>query len=92
VALVRVEQLYPFPVAPIRRQLDAYPNAERLLWVQEEPENMGAWAYLAARFEHVLDARIEVVSRDEAAAPATGSPSIHQRQQRRLLDRALADL
>jgi 2-oxoglutarate dehydrogenase E1 component len=92
VALVRVEQLYPFPGAPIRRQLDAYPNAERLLWVQEEPENMGAWAYLAARFDHVLGARIEVVSRDEAAAPATGSPSTHQRQQRRLLDRALADL
>jgi 2-oxoglutarate decarboxylase len=91
-ALVRVEQLYPFPAERIRQQLDAYPNAERLLWVQEEPENMGAWCYLAARFERVLGVRVDVVSRDEAAAPATGSPSIHQRQQRRLLDQALADL
>jgi len=91
-ALVRVEQLYPFPAERIRQQLDAYPNAERVLWVQEEPENMGAWGYLAARFERVLGARIEVASRDEAAAPATGSPSIHLRQQQRLLDRALADL
>ncbi len=92
VALVRVEQFYPFPVERIRQQLDAYPNAERLLWVQEEPENMGAWGYLAARFERLLGAPIEVASREEAAAPATGSPSIHQRQQQRLLDRALADL
>ncbi len=92
VALVRVEQLYPFPSERIRQQLDAYPNTERLVWVQEEPENMGAWAYLAARFERVLGARLEVVSRDEAAAPATGSPSIHQRQQQQLLDRALAEL
>jgi len=91
-ALVRVEQLYPFPAERIRQQLDAYPNAERVLWVQEEPENMGAWGYLAARFERVLGARVEVASRDEAAAPATGSPSIHLRQQQRLLDRALADL
>jgi multifunctional 2-oxoglutarate metabolism enzyme len=91
-ALVRLEQLYPFPAERIRQQLDAYPNAERLLWVQEEPENMGAWGYLAARFERVLGTRVEVVSRDEAAAPATGSPSIHQRQQQRLLDQALADL
>jgi multifunctional 2-oxoglutarate metabolism enzyme len=91
-ALVRVEQLYPFPAERIRQQLDTYPNAERLLWVQEEPENMGAWGYLASRFERVLGARVEVVSRDEAAAPATGSPSIHVRQQQRLLDQALAEL
>src|SRR6266536_1541346 len=92
VALVRVEQLYPFPAEQIRQQLDAYPEAQRVLWVQEEPENMGAWRYLAVRFERVLGMRIEVASREEAAAPATGSPSIHQRQQQRLLDRALIDL
>jgi len=92
VALVRVEQLYPFPAEQIRQQLDAYPDAQRVLWVQEEPENMGAGRYLALRFERVLGMRIEVASREEAAAPATGSPSIHQRQQQRLLDRALMDL
>jgi 2-oxoglutarate decarboxylase len=91
-ALVRVEQLYPFPAEGIRQQLDTYPNAERVLWVQEEPANMGAWNCLSGRFERALDKRVEAVSRDEAAAPATGSPSIHQRQQQRLLDQALADL
>ena len=53
---------------------------------------MGAWSCLSGRFERALERRVEVVSRDEAAAPATGSPSIHQRQQQRLLDQALADL
>ncbi|HEX8929240.1 MAG TPA: hypothetical protein VGA45_10025, partial [Actinomycetota bacterium] len=91
-ALVRVEQLYPFPAEQIRAQLDAYPNAERIVWVQEEPANMGAWSCLSGRFERALERRVEVISRDEAAAPATGSPSIHQRQQQRLLDQALADL
>jgi multifunctional 2-oxoglutarate metabolism enzyme len=92
VALVRVEQLYPFPAERIREQLDAYPNAERVLWVQEEPANMGAWSCLSDRFHEALDKPVELVSRDAAAAPATGSPSIHQRQQQRLLDQALADL
>jgi 2-oxoglutarate decarboxylase len=92
VALVRVEQLYPFPAEQVRAQLDAYPKAERIVWVQEEPANMGAWSCLSGRFERALERRVEVVSRDEAAAPATGSPSIHQRQQQRLLDQALADL
>jgi 2-oxoglutarate dehydrogenase complex dehydrogenase (E1) component-like enzyme len=92
VALLRVEQLYPFPGERIRERLDEYPNAERVVWVQEEPENMGAWSYLAVRFERAFGKRLELASREEAAAPATGSPSIHQRQQRRLLDRALTDL
>ena len=92
VALLRVEQLYPFPAEQIRERLDEYSNAERVLWVQEEPENMGAWSYLAVRFERTFGKRLDLSSREEAAAPATGSPSIHQRQQRRLLDRALTDL
>jgi 2-oxoglutarate decarboxylase len=91
-ALLRVEQLYPFPAEQIRERLDAYPNVERVLWVQEEPENMGAWSYLAVRFERAFGRRLELSSREEAAAPATGSPSIHQRQQGRLLDRALTEL
>ena len=45
-AIVRVEQLYPFPAEALRAQLDAYPGAERIIWVQEEPENMGAWRYV----------------------------------------------
>jgi multifunctional 2-oxoglutarate metabolism enzyme len=92
VALVRVEQLYPFPAEAIRRQLDAYPNAEQRLWVQEEPENMGAWWFVRIRAEDGLGVELEAVSRDEGAAPAAGSPTLHQQEQERLLDRAFAGL
>jgi multifunctional 2-oxoglutarate metabolism enzyme len=91
-ALPRVEQLYPFPAEAIRRQLDAYPNAQRRLWVQEEPENMGAWRYLALKAEQELGVRLEPVCREEGAAPAAGSPTLHQQEQQELLDRAFAGL
>jgi 2-oxoglutarate decarboxylase len=92
VALVRVEQLYPFPARALRAQLDAYPNTERHSWVQEEPENMGAWRYVRLKAEQELGVRLEPVSRDEGAAPAAGSPTLHQQEQQELLDRAFAGL
>jgi multifunctional 2-oxoglutarate metabolism enzyme len=92
VALVRVEQLYPFPAQGLRRQLDAYPNAGQPIWVQEEPENMGAWRYTRLKAEEALGIRLERVSRDEGAAPAAGSPTLSQREQQELLDRAFAGL
>jgi 2-oxoglutarate dehydrogenase E1 component len=92
IAVARVEQLYPFPAEAIRRQLDAYPNAQRRLWVQEEPENMGAWRYLALKAEQELGVRLEPVCREEGAAPAAGSPTLHQQEQQELLDRAFAGL
>jgi 2-oxoglutarate dehydrogenase E1 component len=91
VALVRLEQLYPFPAQQIRQRLDAYPEAGRPVWVQEEPDNMGAGRYLRLAFERALGIDLPVISRPEAAAPATGSPSIHQRQEKRLLDQAFLD-
>jgi len=92
VALVRVEQLYPFPAQALRAQLDAYPGAERVLWVQEEPENMGAWRYVRLKASQELGLRLEPVSRDEGAAPAAGSPTLHAQEQQELLDRAFAGL
>ncbi|HTE69666.1 MAG TPA: multifunctional oxoglutarate decarboxylase/oxoglutarate dehydrogenase thiamine pyrophosphate-binding subunit/dihydrolipoyllysine-residue succinyltransferase subunit, partial [Actinomycetes bacterium] len=92
VALVRVEQLYPFPAQALRAQLDAYPNADRRSWVQEEPENMGAWRYLRLKAEEELGVRLELAGRDEGAAPAAGSPTLHQQEQQELLDRAFAGL
>jgi 2-oxoglutarate dehydrogenase E1 component len=92
VALPRVEQLYPFPAEAIRRQLDAYPDAEQVLWVQEEPENMGAWRYARLKAEEELGLGLEGVSREEGAAPAAGSPTLHQQEQQELLDRAFAGL
>jgi 2-oxoglutarate dehydrogenase E1 component len=92
VALVRVEQLYPFPAAALRAQLDAYPDAERVLWVQEEPENMGAWRYVRLKAEQELGVRLELAGRAEGAAPAAGSPTLHAQEQQELLDRAFAGL
>ena len=92
VALIRVEQLYPFPAAALRAQLDAYPDAERVLWVQEEPENMGAWRYVRLKASQELGLRLEPVTRDEGAAPAAGSPTLHAQEQEELLDRAFAGL
>ncbi len=90
VAIVRLEQLYPLPAQQIRQQLDAYPEAGSPVWVQEEPGNMGAGRYLRLAFERTLGVDLAVLSRPEAAAPATGSPSIHQRQQEELLDQAFS--
>ncbi|MDP9208160.1 MAG: multifunctional oxoglutarate decarboxylase/oxoglutarate dehydrogenase thiamine pyrophosphate-binding subunit/dihydrolipoyllysine-residue succinyltransferase subunit, partial [Actinomycetota bacterium] len=91
-AILRVEQLYPFPAEALRAQLDAYPNAERTIWVQEEPENMGAWRYVRLKAEEELGVRLESASRAEGAAPAAGSPTLHQQEQQELLDRAFAGL
>jgi 2-oxoglutarate decarboxylase len=87
-----VEQLYPVPAEALRAQLDAYPDAERVLWVQEEPENMGAWRYVRLKAEQELGLRLEPVTRDEGAAPAAGSPTLHAQEQQDLLDRAFAGL
>ena len=80
-AILRVEQLYPFPAEALRAQLDA-PNAERIVWVQEEPENMGAWRYVRIKAEEELGLRLEPATRDEGAALAAGSPTSTSRSSR----------
>ncbi len=86
VAIIRLEQLYPLSPEAIHDALARFGNAE-VWWVQEEPRNMGAWRYLQTRF-HGLFSR--VVSRPESASPATGSPGSHKREQRRVVEEALA--
>jgi 2-oxoglutarate dehydrogenase E1 component len=90
--IVRVEQLYPFPEEDLRAVLAPYPDGTRLVWVQEEPENMGAWRYLRARLGEQVFGRFpfSCVSRPESASPATGSASSHKREQERLLKAAFA--
>ncbi|WP_043360753.1 2-oxoglutarate dehydrogenase E1 component [Belnapia sp. F-4-1] len=94
VAIIRVEQLHPFPKASLSQALAPYKNAE-VVWCQEEPENMGAWTYIDRRLERVLKEldikakRPEYVGRDEAASPATGLAKVHQQQQEALVRAAL---
>ncbi|MDR6866382.1 2-oxoglutarate dehydrogenase E1 component [Microbacterium resistens] len=89
VALVRVEQLYPVPLAELKAVADSYPNAE-LVWVQEEPENQGAWPFLALSFLSTDGPRtVRPITRAAAAAPSTGSSKVHAAEQADLLKRAL---
>jgi 2-oxoglutarate dehydrogenase complex dehydrogenase (E1) component-like enzyme len=90
-AIVRVEQLYPLPAQQIREALDRYPNADDLVWAQEEPANMGAWQFMACNLPEALDGRaLRRVSRRASASPAVGSAKVHEVEQRELVAQALA--
>ena len=93
-AVVRVEQLYPWPYDGVADVLSRYPNAEELLWLQEEPENMGAWNFVKGPFyeAHGDDYAIRRVSRPESASPACGSAAVHAQEQAALLDETFAGL
>ncbi|GAA4485117.1 multifunctional oxoglutarate decarboxylase/oxoglutarate dehydrogenase thiamine pyrophosphate-binding subunit/dihydrolipoyllysine-residue succinyltransferase subunit [Microbacterium panaciterrae] len=89
IALVRVEQLYPAPLRALKSIADTYPNAE-LVWMQEEPENQGAWPFLALHFQTVPGTRVvRPITRPASAAPASGSSKVHAAEQADLLSRAL---
>ncbi len=91
IALVRLEQLYPFPDDQIARVMEQYPNASEMRWVQEEPKNMGAWSFLEPLFREKLPPRLApvYVGRPAAASPATGSHRVHKEQQEALVAEAL---
>jgi len=94
VALIRMEQLYPFPSVSLSKELKKYPNAD-VVWCQEEPKNMGAWTYLDRRLEELLgnvDIKAErpvYAGRPEASSPATGSFGKHTKEQQGLVEDAL---
>jgi 2-oxoglutarate dehydrogenase E1 component len=92
VALVRVEQLYPFPAKELEAVFAAYPEARQVYWVQEEPWNMGAWQVMYRRLRRVLpeDRTLSYAGRPEAASPATGSFKLHLAEERDLVNYALA--
>ncbi|MDE2220579.1 MAG: 2-oxoglutarate dehydrogenase E1 component [Gammaproteobacteria bacterium] len=91
VAIVRIEQLYPFPAAEYAAVLARYPNAADLIWCQEEPQNQGAWFQIRHRLqEQAGEARlVHYAGRAPAAAPATGLARIHATEQRELVQTAL---
>src|SRR5690606_9195782 len=92
VALVRVEQLYPFPTQAYEAVLRRYPQARQIVWRQEEPQNQGAWYQIRHRLEAPLQKERQTLlyaGRQHAAAPATGIAKIHDTEQRELVDAAL---
>jgi 2-oxoglutarate dehydrogenase E1 component len=92
VAIVRIEQLYPFPHEEFQAQIDAYPNAKAVVWAQEEPGNQGAWH----RIQHYLlnhmrpDQQLSYAGRASSASPAVGYLQLHAEQQKALVDAALS--
>ncbi|NOY25299.1 MAG: 2-oxoglutarate dehydrogenase E1 component [Oligoflexia bacterium] len=90
IALVRLEQLYPFPKDVVRGLVDACPPQVQVVWCQEEPRNMGAWPMMDEWMTDALGDRPCYVGRRSAASPATGSHGAHQAEQQALIDQALA--
>ncbi|HXH12956.1 MAG TPA: 2-oxoglutarate dehydrogenase E1 component [Alphaproteobacteria bacterium] len=91
IAIVRVEELYPFPAAELQEVFSRYPQVEELVWVQEEPHNMGAWSFIAPRLHEILPEPwgLSYCGRHEAATPATGLHRAHVREQQAIIDQAL---
>ena len=87
---MRLEQYYPLPVEELNAALRRYPNAE-VVWVQDEPENQGAWPFISLELVKYLEGRtVRVVSRPSSASPATGSSKVSAAQQTALIEAALA--
>jgi 2-oxoglutarate dehydrogenase E1 component len=90
VAIVRLEQFYPFPSPELRTIFERYPAAGEIWWVQEEPENMGGWGFVAPRLSPIIGNRaLAYVGREAAASPAVGNYKVHETEQAELVDRAL---
>jgi len=95
IALVRMEQYYPFPEIAVKEAIAKYKNAE-VVWVQEEPKNMGAWGFVAPRIEDIMESmdhsqiRLKYVGRKIAASPAAGYLKIHSKEQQQVIEQALA--
>jgi 2-oxoglutarate dehydrogenase E1 component len=94
VAILRVEQLYPFPDRLLQKILEPYAADTPALWVQEEPENMGAWRFLRVHFGEMIYGKFPFagIRRPASASPATGSARIHKRDQKFLVAQAFADV
>jgi 2-oxoglutarate dehydrogenase E1 component len=92
IAIGRLEQLYPFPAAAAGELVRSFPRLEELVWVQEEPQNMGAWRAIRHRLEDALSegVRLRYVGRPWRASPSEGYPTAHLREQDRILREALS--
>jgi 2-oxoglutarate dehydrogenase E1 component len=92
VALVRVEELHPFPVERLREVIAGYPAASEVVWLQEEPQNMGAWSYMLPRILDIAgpDMTVRYIGRPERASPAEGSADVHAIEQARIVDAAFS--
>ena len=91
VAIIRLEQFYPFPLKALKEAIAKYANAKELVWCQEESKNMGAWTFMESRLENLLPRcdRPRYIGRAESPSPATGSYAVHMQEQEKLVRAAL---
>jgi len=91
VAIVRIEQLYPYPIREYAEAIEYYPNANEIVWCQEEPQNQGAWYQIRHRLQEPLgqEHQLYYAGRPHAAAPASGIFKLHVQQQQALVEAAL---
>jgi 2-oxoglutarate dehydrogenase E1 component len=91
IALVRVEQLYPFPEQALKKLFDKYSSIEKIVWAQEEPLNMGAWEFMRPRLREILADRspLYYVGRPESSSPAEGSSTLYRLNQQALIQQIL---
>ena len=91
VAIVRLEQFYPFPAKALVDIFASYPNVTEIVWTQEEPQNMGGWTFVAPRLQAITpaNAKLRYIGRDASASPATGSYAIHNLEQANLVNDSL---
>ncbi|MCH8566797.1 MAG: multifunctional oxoglutarate decarboxylase/oxoglutarate dehydrogenase thiamine pyrophosphate-binding subunit/dihydrolipoyllysine-residue succinyltransferase subunit [Balneolales bacterium] len=92
IALVRIEQYYPFPDSDVREEIARFENAKEVIWCQEEARNMGAWTFIRSRFEQDLNNEFDIkyVGRFTSASPAAGTMKLHNAEQEKLLNEALS--
>jgi multifunctional 2-oxoglutarate metabolism enzyme len=93
VAIIRLEQLYPFPMQRLNDVLSRYSDMAEIYWVQEEPENMGAWNFVEEQLQDLVTAKkriLKYVGRSLAASPAAGAHKVHTEQQQQLVEEAFA--
>ena len=91
VAVIRLEQFYPFPASRLGEIFATYANATEIVWTQEEPQNMGGWTFVEPRLRSILpaNATLRYIGRDASASPATGSYAIHNLEQNKLVTDSL---
>jgi 2-oxoglutarate dehydrogenase complex dehydrogenase (E1) component-like enzyme len=92
IAVIRLEQLYPFPKQTLLTILSRYPQTAQIVWVQEEPQNMGVWNYLLGIWtQHLFPQKLHYLGKTIASAPAVGSHKWHEMEQQTLIQTAFSE-
>ncbi|UCD89525.1 MAG: 2-oxoglutarate dehydrogenase E1 component, partial [Desulfobacterales bacterium] len=88
-AILRLEQVYPFPESRLKNIIKKYPKVRKYFWVQEEPKNMGGWFFVRPRLENIIEKPVQYIGREDSSSPATGFPHIYTKEQTGIINQAI---